>query len=526
MKLHRIKWAIVLTLLLGIHTARAQQAGDARVTTADGILEGVVCADGQVRAFKGVPFAAPPVGPLRWKAPQPVAPWTGVRKAADFGARAMQGRIYSDMIFRDSGPSEDCLYLNVWTPAKPASPKLPVMVWIYGGGFVAGAASEPRQDGESLCKKGVVVVSMNYRMGVFGFFAHPELTRESGHEASGNYGLMDQAAALQWVKKNVAAFGGDPDNVTIFGESAGSFSVSALMASPLAQGLFHRAIGESGAFFGGTLPLKTRAQAEDAGLKFAASALGATNLEALRAKPAQEVLDAALKPQQIGFRPILDGYFFPADALSIYTAGKQSHVALLAGWNRDEGNSRSFFSNEPPTLENFAARAKIRFGANAEAFLKAYAATNDAGAKRAAQDFAGDQFIGYGTWKWLEMQLRTGESPVYRYEFDQTLPLPANARAGTEATAPHASDIEFVFRALDSKRLPWRQEDRDVSEMMASYWSNFARTGDPNGPGLPPWPAYNSGSGYQVMHLQAAAAAAPDNHRSRYEFMDHLGGNP
>jgi para-nitrobenzyl esterase len=526
MKLHRTKWAIVLTLLLGIHAVRAQQAADPRVTTADGILEGVVTADGQVRAFKGVPFAAPPVGPLRWKAPQPVAPWAGVRKAADFGARAMQGRIYSDMIFRDSGPGEDCLYLNVWTPAKPTSAKLPVMVWIYGGGFVAGAASEPRQDGESLCKKGVVVVSMNYRMGVFGFFAHPELTRESGHEASGNYGLMDQAAALQWVKKNVSAFGGDPDNVTIFGESAGSFSVSALMATPLAQGLFHRAIGESGAFFGGTLPLKTRAQAEDSCLRFAASALGATNLEALRAKPAQEVLDAALKPPQTGFRPILDGYFFPADALSIYTAGKQSHVALLAGWNRDEGNFRSFFSNEAPTLDHFAARAKIRFGANAEAFLKAYAATNDAGAKRAAQDFAGDQFIGYGTWKWLEMQLRTGESPVYRYEFDQTLPLPPSARAGTEATAPHASDIEFVFRALDSKRLPWRQEDRDVSELMASYWSNFARTGDPNGPGLPPWPAYHSGSGYQVMHLQAAGAAAPDNHRSRYEFMDHLGSNP
>ncbi|HXR06585.1 MAG TPA: carboxylesterase/lipase family protein [Candidatus Acidoferrum sp.] len=526
MKSHRQKWAILLTLLLGTQAPRAQQVSGVRQTTSDGILEGVVSADGQVRAFKGIPYAAPPVGPLRWKAPQPVVPWTGVRKAADYAPRAMQGRIYGDMIFRDAGPSEDCLYLNLWMPANPTAPKLPVMVWIHGGGFIAGSSSEPRQDGGTLCKKGVVVVSMNYRMGVFGFFAHPELTKESGHEASGNYGLLDQLAALQWVKNNIAAFGGDADNVTIFGESAGSFSVSALMASPLAHGLFRRAIGESGAFFGATLPLLPRAQAEESCVKFAESALGAPTLEALRAKPAQEVLDAALCQPQFAFRPIIDGYFLPADALALYTAGRQNHVPLLAGWNRDEGSFRTLLSNDAPTLDNFAPRAKARFGNKTDAFLRAYAATNDAQAKRAAQDFGGDQFIAYGTWKWMEMQLERGNSPVYRYEFDQTLPLPASARSGAEATAPHASEIEFVFRALASKQLAWRPEDREVSELMASYWSNFAKTGDPNGPGLPEWPVYNSGSGYQVMHIKANSAALPDDHRGRYEFLDHAGAAP
>src|ERR1035438_4871955 len=214
--------------------------------TANGVLEGGVSADGKVRPFKGIPYAAPPVGPLRWKAPLPAAAWTGVRPATEYGARCMQAPIYPGMIFHDAGPSEDCLYLNLWMPATPVQPKLPVMVWIYGGGFAAGATSEPRQDGGNLSKKGVLVVSMNYRLGIFGFFSHPALARESGHNAAGNYGLLDQVAALKWVKDNIADFGGDPGNVTIFGESAGSFSVSALMASPLSQGLFRRAIGESG----------------------------------------------------------------------------------------------------------------------------------------------------------------------------------------------------------------------------------------------------------------------------------------
>jgi para-nitrobenzyl esterase len=500
---------------LGVPAIAGAQVRYEQLRTANGVLEGVVSADGKVRTFKGIPFAAPPVGDLRWKPPQPAPAWTGVRKAADYPARCMQGRIYSDMVFNDKGPSEDCLYLNLWMPAAPEKTPLPVMVWIYGGGFAAGATSEPRQDAGNLSKKGVMVVTMNYRLGVFGFFSHPELTKESRRKASGNYGLLDQVAALQWVKKNIATFGGDPNNVTIFGESAGSFSVSALMASPLSQGLFKRAIGESGAFFGATLPLKPLAETEKANVEFAKSALGTTSLQALRAKPAEEILQAALKQPTLRFSPNVDGYFLPRDVASIYVSGKQSHVPLLAGWNADEQSYRTILEKDAPTAPNFATRVRALYGGQADALLKLYAAATDAEVKRAAQDLAGDRFIAYGTWKWMEMQLKTGKSPVFRYRFDQTLPL-------AEPAAPHASEIEFVFQVLSSRRLPWRPEDRKVSDLMGSYWTNFAKTGDPNGPGLPPWPAYASRDGFQVMHLTADPRPAPDQHRARYEFLDSL----
>ena len=489
----------------------AQQVSDV-VKTASGTLEGVVTPDGKVRAFKGIPYAAPPVGALRWKAPQPVASWIGVRKAAGYAPRCMQGPIYADMIFQDSGPSEDCLYSNVWAPA-PGTAKLPVMVWIHGGGFAAGATSEPRQDGGELAKKGVIVVSMNYRLGIFGFFSHPELAAESGRKATGNYGLLDQVAALQWVKANIAAFGGDPGNVTIFGESAGSFSVSALMASPLAHGLFQRAIGESGAFFGDTLKLQTRAHTEKADGDFARTALGTASLPGLRAKPAAEILQAALHEDNLRFAPNIDGYFLPEDVNSIYFRGKQAHVPLLAGWNADEGSYKTILPDERPTPQNYVERARILFGNKADAVLNLYPGATADQVKRSAQDLAGDQFIGYATWKWLEAHLETGKSPVFRYAFDRALPLP-------EPAAPHASEIEFVFQTLSSRRLPWHAEDRRLSDMMGSYWTNFAKIGDPNGEGLPPWPAYDYKGSYQVMHLTAEPGAAADTRRARYLFLD------
>jgi para-nitrobenzyl esterase len=484
------------------------------------VLEGVVSADGKVRTFKGVPYAAPPVGPLRWKAPEPVQPWTGVRRAVDYAPRAMQGRIYDDMVFNDAGPSEDCLYLNLWMPAAPQQARLPVMVWIHGGGFVAGSSSEPRQDAGNLSKKGVLVVSLNYRLGVFGFLAHPGLAIESARGSSGNYGLLDQVAALKWVKRNIATFGGDPDNVTIFGESAGSYSVCALMASPLSQGLFQRAIGESGAFFGETLPLLSRAEAEANGLRFAETAFGGASLQALRATPAKEVLEAALRLPQEYFKPDVDGYFLPADCVSIYSGGRQGHVPLLAGWNRDEGSHESFFGDDPPNVAAYIARARALFPKDTDEFLRLYPGGTDAQARRSAQDYEGDKFMGYGTWKWIELQVMTGKRPVYRYEFDQALPLPADAKPGAEPAAPHASEIEYVFRVLSSKKLPWRVEDQGVSELMSSYWTNFAKTGDPNGPGLPLWPAYGGEDGRQVMHLGASPGARPDANRGRYEFLD------
>jgi para-nitrobenzyl esterase len=498
--------------------------GSGIILTDAGLVEGAVSSDSKVHLFKGIPFAAPPVGALRWKAPQPVAKWGGVHKATAFGPRCMQARIYDDMVFRDRGPSEDCLYLNVWTPSTMVQARLPVMVWIYGGGFAAGSASEPRQDGENLAKKGVVVVSFNYRLGVFGFLSHPELSRESGRSASGNYGLLDQVAALEWVRKNIAAFGGDADNVTIFGESAGSFSVSALMASPLAQDLFQKAIGESGAFFSNTLGAPPLALAEEADQKFADS-LGAHSLEALRALPADALLQAAQKPGEIRFRPIIDGYFLPDYVRSIFASGRQSQIPLLAGWNADEGDFHGIFAGADPTAPNFIARAHAIFGNKADAFLKLYPAGTDDQARRSAQDLAGDQFIAYSTWKWIEMQAATGNSRVFRYEFDDAPPAPKDSTAPSRG-AYHSAEIEFVFEALASKNLPWRPEDEKLSDLMSSYWTNFARTGDPNGPGLPQWPAYNSEGKYEVMHLSASPYSAPDMHRSRYEFLDALPPHP
>jgi para-nitrobenzyl esterase len=491
------------------------------VRTNAGSVKGTV--DSGVAAFKGIPFAAPPVGALRWKAPRPAPHWNGVRDASEFGSRCMQGSIYNDMNFRDKGPSEDCLYLNVWTPATSEKAHLPVMVWIYGGGFGAGAASEPRQDGTNLAKKGVVVVSMNYRLNVFGFFSHAELAGESGRNSSGNYGLLDQLAALKWVHKNIAGFGGDAGKVTIFGESAGSFSVSALMASPLAHGLFERAIGESGAYFGTILPLQPLAKSEEADARFAES-IGAHSLSELRAKPAAELLDAAVKQKAVWFAPNIDGYFLPQSVRAIYASGKQSHVPLLAGWNRDEGGYASIFEKDAPTAANFAVYAHKHYGAQADDFLKLYPAEGDEQAKRSAGDLAGDEFIAFSTWKWMEMQAATGSSKLYRYEFDDAPPAPTTAEAAAPDSAPrgayHSAEIEFVFGALASKNLPWRPEDKVLSDLMSSYWTNFAKNGDPNGQGLPQWPVYTGKANYPVMHLDATPHVAPDDHRARYEFLN------
>ncbi len=298
------------------------------------------------------------------------------------------------------------------------------------------------------------------------------------------------------------------------------------MASPLARGLFHRGIGESGVLVNTLPPLQTRVEAEATGVKFAETEFGTSSLAALRAKPAREMLDAALKYPRQHFYPDIDGYVVPADCRAIYAAGRQSHVALLAGWNRDEGSREDLLDKDEVTVANYLGHVRKRFGADADKFLKLYPATTDAAAGRAAQDFGGDRDVAYPTWKMLELHLATGGAPVYRYEFDQTLPLPAGAKPDTEATAPHAAEIEYVFQVLWSRDLPWRPEDYAVSELMASYWTNFAKTGNPNGPGLPEWPAYHRRDGYQVMHLSAKPGAAPDEHRARYEFLDRLGSPP
>jgi para-nitrobenzyl esterase len=511
-------WLLLLLALgSGPLAANAVELG-LQVKTESGLVEGAVIGNGRVRAFLGIPYAAPPIGDLRWRPPQPAAHWTGARPATEFGARCMQKPVFGDMGFRDSGDSEDCLFLNVWTPAT-INKKLPVMVWIYGGGFVAGSTSEGRQDGSVLAQQGVVVVSMNYRLGIFGFLVHPELAAESGRNSAGNYGLLDQLAALHWVHDNIAAFGGDPGNVTIFGESAGSFSVSALMASSAAHGLFHKAIGESGAaFFNRGIAFDSLAAREPRDAKLISATLGQQTLAQLRAMPAQKLLDAFFKPGGgFDFGPDIDGYFLRESLPAIFAAGKQNDVPLLAGWNRDEGSFALAAAPRKPTVDSMRAAAQEQFGAHAADFLRLYSADTDAEAERSMEDYAGDRFIAWSAWRWMEAQATTGKQPIYRYRFDLA---PPGERKGPRLGAYHSAEIEYVFGQLDSKaQVAWRAADRQLSEQMQEYWANFARSGDPNRPDLPKWPLYSSATGWQVMHLDEQPQARKDDRRYRYLFL-------
>ncbi len=482
------------------------------VTTAQGKATGISIANGSVRVFLGLPYAAPPVGQLRWKAPQPPAAWKGIRDATKYGARCEQWPIWADYLFQDAGPNEDCLYLNVYAPATAtAKSQLPVMFWIHGGGYTAGSASEPRYSSSALPSKGVVLVTINYRLGVFGFFADQDLAKE-GNGSAGNYGLMDMVAALRWVKANIAAFGGDPANVTIFGESAGSFAVSTLMASPSAQGLFQKAIGESGAAFGQALPMAPLSKQAPRDQEWANS-LGAHNLAQLRELPADAVLEAARKRGVGGFLPVIDGQLVPEDVSTIYAAGRQAHVPLLAGWNRDE---RAGTLSKGMTADQWKAYAAEHYGPRADPFLKAFPAGSDEQAVRSADDFTTDQFIALGTWQWIEAHSQTGKSSVFRYRFE--LPATPSEMHPEGKYAFHSDDLEYVFNTLDTRHgAQWRAEDRWLSEQMVSYWTNFARTGDPNGQGLPHWPRYDKQA--QLIYLDGTVTSGHDKKRAQFEFL-------
>jgi para-nitrobenzyl esterase len=499
---------VAMGLILGL--SQAAHADSLTVKTAQGKVLGKTISDGKVRAFMGLPYAAPPVGEMRWKAPAPPAKWKGKRDATQYGARCVQARVFDDMVFQDSGPSEDCLFLNVYTPAGAGNKsKLPVMFWIHGGGYTGGASSEPRHNGDFLPTKGVVLVTINYRLGVFGFLATDDLAKESDG-AAGNYGLSDMVAALRWVNANIGNFGGDPGNVTIFGESAGSFAVSTLMASPLARGLFHKAIGESGAAFGRGLGGETLAEREKADGAWVAS-LGVNSLQELRALPADKILEAAKSRGDMGFSPVVDGQLLTEPVADTYAAGKQAHVPLLAGWNRDEG---SFLANGMTAVKWKDIAASL-FDTRADEFLKLYPGETDDQTARSAADYGGDSFIAFGTWKWIEAHRKTGESPVYRYHFEWAAP-PSKFHQGSFAF--HSDDIEYVFGTLATRPgAVWRPEDWKLSEQMMSYWTNFARTGDPNGQGLPEWPKY--GEGDSIIHLDSTITSGPDTRRPRYEFL-------
>ena len=511
-----------------------------RVKTANGILETTTAPKEGVRSFKGIPFGQPPVGDLRWREPQPVKNWKGVHKADQFGPRCMQRTSAgSDYWFRGNGMSEDCLYLNVWTPAKSGKEKLPVLVYVFGGGFQNGDGSEPRYDGENMARKGMVAVSVNYRTNIFGFFVHPELTKESPHHAAGNYGLLDQVAALRWVQKNIAAFGGDPSRVTIAGESAGSISVSALMASPLSKNLMAGAIGESGAMIS-SLPPQPLTDAEQNGVKFGAAA-GANTLAALRAMNAEQIQEAVTKAQGIRFSSALDGYFLPKTLTAIFEAGEQAKIPLLAGSNTQEQGARSVLGSGEPTPETLASAIKRFYGDKAEGILKAYAATTTDEVYEAAAHLASARFISHSTWKWTELQMKTGGKPVYRYLYARPRPAylgmpgqPAPAAGGRGAQQPsgprgasHSAEIQYAMGNLDlDKRYTWEPADHEVSKVMQAYFVNFIKTGNPNGPGLPDWPTYRADSNYQRMRIDADSHAGPEAHRNRYLALDAATARP
>jgi para-nitrobenzyl esterase len=480
------------------------------VKTAQGEAKGKLINDGAVRAFLGLPYAAPPIGPLRFKAPQPPSNWTGLRDATQFGARCEQWHIWNDYIFLDAGPSEDCLFLNVYVPATAKSTAhLPVMFWIHGGGYAAGASSEPRYTNSVLPTMGVILVTINYRLNVFGFLASTDLATENGGSA-GNYGLMDMVAALKWVHANIAHFGGDPNNVTIFGESAGSFAVSTLLAAPSARGLFAKAIGESGAAFSDLLsaPLATRAPRDQKWTE----ALGVHNLAELRALPASAILEAAQFKGGL-FAPVVDGQFIAEDVQKTYADGNQAHVPLLAGWNRDE---RAGTLSKDMTVEKWKAFASIHYGAHADQFLAAFPASTDTEAARAADDYTTNQFIALGTWKWVEAQARAGV-PVYRFHFD--FPAPPSEMHPDGKYAWHSDELEYVFGTLDTRKgATWRPEDRKLSDQIAHYWTNFARTGNPNGKGLPPWPRYDTEK--KILHLDSTITSGTDPLRPEFEFLE------
>jgi para-nitrobenzyl esterase len=471
-----------------------------------GLVSGTPGWGWNVREFRGIPFAAPPVGNLRWRPPQPVVPWKGVRAADRFSPACVQRQQPTSSGSWNQGlinTSEDCLYLNVWTPAASAAERLPVLVWIYGGGGTAGSTAEPIYDGNALAKKGVVVVSANYRVNVFGWFAHPELSSESQHKSSGNYGALDQLAAVRWVKNNIAQFGGDPDKITIFGESGGSRSVNWLVASPLFKGLARAAVGQSHTVFGRMLTL---AEAEAMGSGFGMK-IAKPSLAALRAMPAQDLLAASLSTPAANNGAIVDGWFLPQDIYTIYAQGKQNDIALITGVTNDEGgNIRApgataggGRSGPPQTLAAYTAWAKESFGEKSEALLRLYPASSDAQARQAYHDVYRDiNFAGHRTW--ARLQATTGKSPVYLYNFSHVPPHPEGN--GNNPPAPvgavHFAEVIYVFNNLRMKDYPYTDLDRKIADMLSSYWTNFAKAADPNGPGLAPWPRYNPNDEYWV----------------------------
>ncbi len=538
---------LFIALFLMINTVVISQDKDAfpvQVKVENGIIEGNYNTVTGIQTYLGVPFAKPPVGDLRWKAPQPLDNWDGVKETKKFGPRPMQRMVFGDMKSRSNGVSEDCLYLNIWTPATRNTKDLPVLVYFFGGGNVAGDASEYRYDGESMAKKGIIVVTTNYRLNIFGFLAHPELSAEAPYGSSGNYGLLDQHAALKWVQKNIAAFGGDPSKVTIAGESAGSIGVSQQMASPLSKDLIAGAIGESGAGINPTMTAIPLAEAEKIGLEFATKA-GYPSLSELRKLSTREVYEIYNESGRFGFPAVIDGYFLPKSLPEIFENEEQAQVPLLVGWNSAEIPGMAVMQGQPYTEENYVAKVKQLYPEKYEEVLKLYPHGSTKEIEYSATDLASDRFIAYSTWKWFDLHRDNSKQPVYRYLYSKLRPplrdknLVPGLAGGTirrdsnapqmpePIGAPHACEIEYCMGNLHLvEDYAWTPEDFKVSETMQNYFANFIKTGNPNGDGLPQWDAAKADDKTPpVMIIDTQSKQINAEHDARYEFLDKAYGN-
>jgi len=504
--------ALVVITAVFVHAMVPEQ-----VRIDSGLVAGTASGQPTVRVFKGIPFAAPPLGENRWKAPQPVAKWDGVRKADAFGApcaagagggrgggggrgaaapgAAAQAAPAPAAPPREPARAEDCLYLNVWTSANSPNERRPVMVWIYGGGFTGGSGGLAWYDGENLAAKGPVIVTFNYRLGSLGFFSHPELAKESGHNASGNYGMMDALAALQWVKKNISAFGGDPNNVTIAGESAGAIMIGAIVGSPQAKGLFHRAIAESGGWMGLMMGRMTSAETAQANGVKTMEALGAKTIAELRAKPMNELTGLSAGGL------VIDGYLIPEDISHTFASGRQNAVDVLTGSNKDEANfgvcGGGRGNATPITAETFKTNAQRRFGEAADEYVKLYGVTSDAEAQPAAHIACADE-INWNMRQWAVAQAKAGKR-AYTYFFTR---IPTINGGPSPNGATHTAEISYAWNNPKGQaNQTWNDVDTKLADTMSSYWVNFITKGDPNGNGLPRWPEFKDLMGGRVMVL-------------------------
>jgi para-nitrobenzyl esterase len=527
--------AIAGTAMLCACTQKNADDVNLQVKTQYGILEGFE-EDG-VKKFLGVPFAQPPVGELRWKAPQPVQPWEGIREAKVFSDDPMQLDVFGDMAFRGPKRSEDCLYLNIWTTANTTADALPVLIYFNGGGLMAGSGSEPRYDGSAIAKEGVIGVTANYREGVFGFFAHPELTAASGYNGSGNYGFLDQVAAIKWVKENIAAFGGNPDRITIVGESAGSFSVSLLMCSPLSKNLIAGAMLSSGAEVMPNKPASL-AEAEAAGVA-ALQGAGISSLADAMAMNADS-LQNVLPPRGMS-RLVIDGYFMTESADAVFERGEQAQVPLLAGWNSLEAHPMQALQGQAPTVQNYKDAMRAQFGDMTDEIFDAYGITTDEDVlSQNGFNLVSDLFTGFPTWKACDYHVRTSAQPVYRYHYMHPRPQVSakmgnmtgalaggvrektdeerDAEAQQPAIAPgavHSADIEYAMGNLDSNEYyDWQEEDYAISRLFLTYYANFCKTGNPNGDGLPQWTAITmdniDAAPVMIIDVESAEVASPE----------------